>query len=193
MMSLNIALLFGSVRNNRQGIKAAKYIQDKLAKRNHKVFFIDPIEYNLPLLYKRYKDYSKEDVPENLEKLAKIYRSADALVIVTAEYNHSFPPALKNLIDHFYEEYFWKPSAIVSYSITNFGGARAAIALRPVLSEVGMPSIPSVFSISNIAEALNDDGEDVTGLYDKRIDKFLNELEWYALALKEQRKKGTPY
>ena len=40
---------------------------------------------------------------------------ADAIVVVSGEYNHSIPPALSNLLDHFLEEWFWKPSAIVCY------------------------------------------------------------------------------
>ena len=51
-----------------------------------------------------------------------LFRRADAFVIVTAEYNHSIPPALSNTLDHFLEEYFWRPSAIVCYSAGAFGG-----------------------------------------------------------------------
>jgi NAD(P)H-dependent FMN reductase len=192
-MSLKIALLYGSVREKRQGINVAKYVQNKLEERGHQVFFIDPKVYDLPLLDKMYKEYSEDDVPESLATLAKIYVDVDAFVIVSGEYNNSVPPALKNLIDHFLKEYFWRPSGIVTYSARGFGGVRAAMALRPILGEVGMPSIPSVFSVSKVQTSISEDGRDIEGNYDRRIVKFLDELEWYAQALKAQRKKGTPY
>src|SRR3546814_18651840 len=78
--------------------------------------------------------------------LATLYRRADGFLIVSAEYNHGIPPALKNLLDHFLEEYFWRPSAIACYSAGQFGGVRAAMQLRSTLAELGMPSIPRLRS-----------------------------------------------
>ena len=94
-----------------------------------------------------------------LEALAETYRAADGFVIVSGEYNNGIPPALKNLLDHFLEEYFWRPSAIVSYSAGRFGGVRAAVTLRTVLAEMGMSSVPSVLSIPSIQSALTEDGK----------------------------------
>ena len=65
--------------------------------------------------------------------------------------------------------------------------------LRAMLAELGMPSIPSTFPISKIHETMSDDGKALDENYNKRIERFIDELEWYAEALKEQRKKGTPY
>ena len=80
-----------------------------------------------------------------LERLAGLIKAADAFIIVSGEYNHSIPPALSNLLDHFLEEYFWRPSAIVCYSAGAFGGVRAAMQLRAMLCELGTPSIPQCF------------------------------------------------
>lgn len=192
-MALKTVVILGSVRSGRQGIKAARFIVNALKKREHDVTLIDPIEYKLPLLDKMYKQYEKGKAPEVLEKLAKIFREADAFVIVTAEYNHNPPPALVNLLDHFMEEYFFRPSAIVSYSMGGFGGVRAASHLRDMLGELGMSAIPSSFPISNIQDALGEDGKPSDERMNERIKKFLDELEWYAEALKEARKKGVPY
>ena len=192
-MALKIVVILGSVRSERHGIKAARFIIDVLKKRKHDITLVDPIEYKLPLLDKMYKEYEKGKAPEVLEKLAKIFREADAFVIVTAEYNHSPPPALVNLLDHFMEEYFFRPSAIVSYSMGSFGGVRAASHLRDMLGELGMSAIPSSFSISKIQDALDDDGKPLDEKMNERVKKFLDELEWYAEALKEARKKGVPY
>jgi NAD(P)H-dependent FMN reductase len=122
-----------------------------------------------------------------LERLAQRVRAADAYVIVSGEYNHSIPPALANLLDHFLEEYFNKPSAIVCYSAGAFGGVRAAMALRTMLAELGMSSIPSMFPVPKVQDAFTEDGSPLDPAYDSRIGKFLDELEWYARALKQAR------
>ena len=193
-MSLNLVLIFGSVRTERRGTRALRFLERAFAERHHSVTTVDPVEHPLPLLDKMYKDYPKGAAPEALEKLASLYRQADAFVIVTGEYNHSMPPALVNLLDHFLEEYFWRPSAIVSYSAGPFGGVRAAVQLRAPLCELGMPSIPSVFPIPRVQEAFSEDGAPRdAGAVARRFSRFASELEWYAAALKEARGRGVPY
>lgn len=190
---MNIVVIYGSVRKSRLGIRAAKFVVNKLRARKHKVALIDPLVYKLPLLNKTYKEYPRGKAPVAMKKLASIYKEADAVVVVSGEYNHSIPPALTNLLDHFMEEYFWKPSGIVCYSTGGFGGVRAAMQLRALLPEIGMPTIPSLFPISKVDKSFDENGKDLTGNYDKRIGRFLDELEWYAKACKAQRKKGKAY
>jgi NAD(P)H-dependent FMN reductase len=192
-MSLQIAILYGSVREARQGIKAARFIDDQLRRRGHATHLIDPKECRLPLLDRMYKEHPEGTAPEVLEKLAAIYRAADAFVIVTGEYNHGIPPALKNLLDHFLEEYFWRPSAIVCYSAGAFGGVRAAMQLRMTLAELGMASIPSLFPVPKVQDAFDEQGRAKEPGWERRVQRFLDELEWHAGALKEARMKGTPY
>jgi NAD(P)H-dependent FMN reductase len=193
-MALLFPVILGSVRRDRQGIKAARYIIDKLEARGEEPVLVDPCEKKLPLLDRMYKEYPKGEAPPLLEELAQLFRRADGFVIVSAEYNQSVPPALKNLLDHFLEEYFWRPSAIVSYSAGRFGGVRAAVALRTIMSEMGMPSVPSVLAIPSIGRALNEDGSVEEEWIDKAADRFLDEFVWYAKALKAQREaEGTPY
>jgi NAD(P)H-dependent FMN reductase len=140
-----------------------------------------------------YKEYPKGEAPEAMERLAIIYRATEAFVIVSGEYNHGIPPALKNLLDHFLEEYFWRPSAIVCYSAGSFGGVRAAMQLRMILAELGMPSIPSLFPVPKVADALDEAGRPADPRMERRMARFIDELEWYAGALKRQRAEGTPY
>lgn len=187
------ALLYGSVRDDRQGIKAAKYLNNQLKGRGHTVHFIDPLEYQLPMLNKMYKEYKNGDAPEIIEKLASKLREADGFVVVTGEYNHSIPPALKNMLDHYQKEYFFKPSAIVSYSAGRFGGVRAAVHLRVILAELGTPSIPSLLPIPKVGKAFTEDGKAVEEFTDKSTKRFLDEYEWYLKALKTQRALGLPY
>ena len=192
-MSLRIPVLYGSVRETRQGIKAARFIEKQLQLRGHRTTLVDPLELRLPLLDRMYKEYEKGKAPKVLEALAELYRSADVFVIVSGEYNHGIPPALKNLLDHFLEEYFFRPSAIVSYSGGAFGGVRAAMALRMTLSELGMPSIPSIFPVPQVQEAFDEIGNAKKPIFDQRVPRFIAELEWYAEALKAGRERGVPY
>jgi NAD(P)H-dependent FMN reductase len=190
---MNFVIIVGSVRSERQGIRAARFVERSFIERGHTITLIDPIEQRLPLLDRMYKDYPKGSAPETLEQLAAIYRAADGFVIVSGEYNHSIPPALSNLLDHFLEEYFFRPSAIVCYSAGPFGGVRAAMQLRMMLGELGMPSISSIFPIPSIAKAFNETGEPLDVAYPRRFRRFASEFEWYAGALRDARAKGLPY
>lgn len=97
-------------------------------------------------------------------------------------------------MDHYLEEYFFRPAGIVSYSTGSFGGVRAAIQLRAFLSEMGMPTISSIFAISKIGDSLDESGASREATLTKRVGQFLDELEWYEEALQRQRKeKGTPF
>ena len=192
-MALKSVVFVGSVRSDRQGIKAVRYVEKSLAARGHELTVVDPVEVQLPLLDRMYKEYEKGKAPAVLERLALLYRGADAFIVVSGEYNHSIPPALSNLLDHFLEEYFFRPSAIVCYSMGAFGGVRAAMQLRALLSELGMPSISSLFPITKIQDALDSSGVALDKALDRRFNRFATELEWYAEALREARRKRVPY
>ena len=124
-----------------------------------------------------------------------MYRAADAFVIVTGEYNHSVPPALTNLLDHFLEEYFFRPSAIVSYSGGQFGGVRAAVHLQALaLRARDAEHLEHAFPCRASRSAFDEQGNELTPGAGRRFDRFAAELEWYAEALKRQRQeKGVPY
>jgi NAD(P)H-dependent FMN reductase len=188
-MPLNIVVFYGSVRSTRQGIKAARFVSGECRKRGHEVVLIDPLEHPLPLLDRMYEEYEAGEAPEPLERLAKLVRAADAYVVVSGEYNHTVPPALANLMDHFLEEYFWKPSGIVCYSAGAFGGVRASIALRAMLAEMGTSSIPSVLPIPKVQDAFAEDGTPRDEAWYERAANFLEELEWYGHALRDARQK----
>ncbi len=192
-MKYTICLIYGSVRFERKGIKAANYMRSKLEEMGYLVHFIDPREYQLPFLDKMYKEFPQGSAPEVMEEIAEKLRSSDGFIIVTGEYNHSIPPALKNLLDHFQQEYYFKPSAIVSYSGGYFGGVRAAVQLRAILAELGMSSIPSVLPVPFVQDAFDKDDQPVNDIINRSAKRFLNEFEWYLEALKLQREKGTPH
>lgn len=186
-----IAVIAGSVRSERHGIKVARWVVSKLEKKGHRVSLVDPLELDLPLLDKMYKEM--ESPPEKLQKLHKIIKEADGYVPITPEYNHSISSALKNTLDYFLEEYFFKPSAIISYSMGPFGGVVAGNHLRQILAEMGASAIPSQLPISKVHEVFDADGKLLDSNYEKRFSKFLDEFEWYVSALAKQRELGTPY
>ena len=192
-MSLDLLVLYGSVRVARQGIKAARFLEAACRSRGHRATLVDPLEVGLPLLYRMYKKYAPGEAPPALRQLAGQILGADGFIVVSGEFNHSIPPALSNLLCHFLKEWSWRPSAIACYSVGSFGGVRAAIQLRAMLGELGTPSIPSIFAVPKVHEAFDDDGPPRDPAWNGRVARFLDELEWYAAALREARKGGTPY
>ncbi len=192
-MSLTVPVILGSVRSDRIGIRAARFLTARLEARGHAAPLVDPAELRLPMLDRMYKEYPAGTAPEPLERLAALYRRSDAFLVVTAEYNHGVPPALSNTLDHFLEEYFWRPSAICCYSAGQFGGVRAAMPLRAMLAEMGMPSIPSLLPIPRLQTAIDAAGTPTAPWLETSAARFLDELEWYAEALGERRLRGTPY
>lgn len=192
-MQLTISLIYGSVRSDRQGIKAARYLERKMEERGVKVHFIDPLEFNLPLLDKMFKEFSPGTAPEPMERLAQYFNESDGFLIVTGEYNHSIPPALKNILDHFQSEYFFKPSGIASYSAGTFGGVRAAVHLRVIVGELGMPAISSILPFPQIGSLFDDNLVPLNPRIESSTSKFIDEFIWYIKALKNQRAEGVPY
>lgn len=187
-MNLNTAVIYGSARRGRQGIKAARFMVRALEERNHSVTLVDTEAFELPMLDLMYKEYDPSDAPPAMRDVSGILEAADGFVVVSAEYNHSVPAALKNLLDHFQSEYLYKPSAIVTYSAGPFGGVRALVNLRSILAELGTPSIPSAFPVSRVQSAFDNDGLAIEQAYNERVVKFLDEYEWYASALAKARK-----
>jgi NAD(P)H-dependent FMN reductase len=192
-MPLHIAVLYGSVREERAGIRVVRFLDAALRRRGHVVAVVDPAEQRLPLLDRMYKEYETGSAPPVLEKLAQLYRKVDGFAIVSGEYNNGIPPALKNLLDHFLEEYFFRPSAIICYSAGQFGGVRAAMQLRMTLAELGMPSIPSLLPVARVQEAFTPAGDPTDPGFERRHERFFREFEWYADALRRARTEGVPY
>jgi NAD(P)H-dependent FMN reductase len=196
-MGNRILVFYGSYRSDRMGIRLAHFVVNGLRGRGDDVELIDAKAVGLPMLDRMYKEYPKGEAPEALEKLAAQIREADGFVFVTGEYNWGVQPGLKNLTDHFLEEWFWRPAAIVSYSAGRFSGARAATAWHGTLSEMGMVVISSTIAVGPIAQTLSAKGEP-TGEGGKALERsfprFADDLAWWVEAAKAQRAlKQPPY
>jgi NAD(P)H-dependent FMN reductase len=196
-MTSHILVLYGSYRSDRMGIRLADFVVAGLRARGDDVTLIDAKAIGLPMLDRMYKEYPKGTAPAALETLAGQIRDADGFVFITGEYNWGLQPGLKNLTDHFLEEWFWRPAAIASYSAGRFAGARAALAWHCTLSEMGMVVTSSTIAVGSISQALSESGEPI-GEGGKQLvrafPRFADDLTWWIEAAKAQRaRKKPPY
>jgi NAD(P)H-dependent FMN reductase len=194
-MSDHILIFYGSYRSDRQGIRLAERLVRSFAARGARAELIDAKAIDLPLLDRMYKEYPEGEAPAPLEELAGKIRAADAFLFVTGEYNWGVQPGLKNLTDHFLEEWYWRPAAIASYSAGRFAGARAAMAWHGTLSEMGMVVVSSALAVGGIGHAFDADGEP-TGeggaSLARAFPRFADDLAWWTEAARTQRAKQDP-
>src|SRR5215813_15031717 len=160
-MAVRVLVFYGSYRSDRMGIRLADYVVTGLRARGGDVELVDAKAIGLPMLDRMYKEYAPGSAPLALEQLASKIRAADAFVFVTGEYNWGMQPGLKNLTDHFLEEWFWRPAAIASYSAGRLAGAHAATAWHGTLSEMGMVVISSTIAVGSIGQTLSADDKPV--------------------------------
>ena len=193
-----VAVIQGSVRSERMGDRVAKWVIATLKKRGHEAVLVDAAMLDLPLIDKMWKEIKDSAGPGNpalrdkLRPLAELFERVDGFAICSAEYNHAPPPALTNLMDYFLAEYAYRPSAIVCYSASPFGGVRAAMQLRAFLAEVGLSSTPTLQPVPNVASALSEDGVPLTQDLAEKSGKFFDEFDWYMTALKLGREHKDP-
>ena len=196
-MSRHIVVFYGSYRRDRQGIKLARWLVQAINDRGDRAELIDAREVNLPMLDRMYKEYPKGEAPAAMEELATKIRAADGFLFVTGEYNWGPQPGLKNLTDHFLEEWFWRPAAIACYSAGPWSGVRAMMGWRDILGEMGMAVISSILPVGRIGGAFDADGKptgDDGARLEKSFPRFADDLDWWIDAAKVQRAaKAPPY
>jgi NAD(P)H-dependent FMN reductase len=179
------------------GIRLANFLMKELSARGMDVEFIDAQAVGLPMLDRMYKEYPQGSAPAALETLAQKIRAADAFVFVAGEYNWGPQPGLKNLTDHFLEEWFWRPAAIASYSSTRIGGARSNVIWHSILSEMGMVVISSSIIVDRIQKTIDEKSEPIGEGGEslrRATPRFIDDLLWWTDAAKAQRaKKSPPY
>lgn len=194
-MNLDILVLYGSYRADRAGIRLADYLVAALTARGDRPELIDAKAVGLPMLDRMYKEHAPGTAPPAMERLAGRIREADAFVFVTGEYNWSVQPGLKNLTDHFLEEWFWRPAAIASYSGGRLAGARSNVAWHGILAEMGMPVVSSTLTVGPIGQALDAEGKptgDAGQALEKAFGRFADDLAWWAEAGRARRALQAP-
>ena len=152
---LQMLVLYGSYRSDRKGIRLAQRICEELQSYGDAAELIDARTVGLPIIDRMYKEYALGEAPAQMEALATKIRQADAFAFVVGDYNWGVQPGLKNLTDHFLEEWFWRPAVIASYSTGRTAGVRTALAWCGTLTEMGMVVVPSTLAVGPIDEALD--------------------------------------
>jgi NAD(P)H-dependent FMN reductase len=195
-MAPSLLVLYGSYRSDRVGIRLARFLVAGFAARGARAELVDAREVGLPMLDRMYKEHPPGTAPEALETLAAKIRGADGFVFVAGEYNWGVQPGLKNLTDHFLEEWFWRPAAIASYSAGRIAGARANLTWHGILSEMGMVVVSSTLMVGPITAALDEAGTPTPGeggaALGRAFPRFAADLEWWAEAVRRQREHRPP-
>lgn len=178
---IQIALIYGSTREGRLCDKIALWASAQIAR--HPEFALEVIDPKaLDLTYR----HEKTDQPAVMDLKQRIDR-ADAYVVVTPEYNHSYPAVLKFIIDSAYDEWRAKPVAFVSYG-GSAGGVRAVEHLRTVFAELQAVGIRNAVSFPNVWDYINARGSLTSPPgQEKAMTGMLSQLHWWALALREAR------
>ena len=174
---LNIPVILGTTRKGRMSEYAARFMVGQIEKRNGvKTELIDICKLPMPL----------DDAGEGIKDpaLSEKMMLADALVIVTPEYNHSFPGLLKHILDSCLKEYIHKAAGIVGVSAGPFGGVRAIQDFLPVIRELGLVNIFWDVNFGNVSSVFDQTGNLLDRAFVGRADKFLNELIWMAKTLR---------
>lgn len=194
-MADRILVFYGSYRVDRKGIRLANFVVTSFGARGASCELIDAKAVGLPILDRMYKEYAPASAPPAMEALAAKIRAADAFVFIVGEYNWGVQPGLKSLTDHYLEEWYWRPAAIVSYSGGRLSGVRAGAAWHLTLSEMGMVVISSTLAVGPIAQTLNAEGEPIgdAGLeLQRRFPRFADDLAWWTDAARCQRERKAP-
>ena len=174
---LSIPVILGTTRKGRMSAHAARFIFEQIKKRRGvSTELIDLSDLPMPT----------DDAGEEIKDGAFSNRMAlaDALVIVTPEYNHSFPGLLKHVLDSCLKEYIHKAAGIVGVSAGPFGGVRAIQDFLPVIRELGLVNIFWDVNFGSVASVFDSTGNLLDQAFVKRADKFLDELVWMATTLR---------
>lgn len=172
----HIAILSSSVRRERKSHRVALYFQHYLKENNlASTEILDLKAYNFPVFEDTLKTLKNPSA--KVLDFAKKIKSADGIIIVTPEYNGSFPASLKNAIDLLYDEWHGKPVSISTVSSGIFGGSQALVSLQFVLWKIGAWTVTHMFHVPNVAKTFNEKGKALDKeATDKLADVYLKEL-----------------
>ncbi|MGW3565538.1 NADPH-dependent FMN reductase [Streptomyces sp. NPDC000941] len=187
---IRLAVILASTREGRFGPKVADWFAGRTALHaDLRTDVIDLADTPLP------SSLSHRPGPEEAKALAAVtprLEAADAYVVITPEYNHSYPASLKNAIDWHYTPWQAKPVGFVSYGGVS-GGLRAVEHLRPVFAELHAVTVRETVSFHNAGELFGADGtlKEPKGP-EAAATALLDQLTWWARALREARA-ARPY
>lgn len=176
---ITIALIYGSAREGRFADTIAGWLEPELAAAGgFDIVKIDPAE--LTITAAGLDEASAALVEARISQ-------ADAFIVVTPEYNHGYPAALKAIIDGCYRPWHAKPVAFVSYGGAS-GGLRAVEQLRQVFAELHAVAIRETVSLPHAWTQFDPAGNPLRpGQLNGQLVMLLRRLSWWAHALKSAR------
>jgi NAD(P)H-dependent FMN reductase len=187
-----IQAIVGTTRPDRFSEKPVAWLVDRLEGRaDIELEVVNLRDHPLPLFEEKLAPArSLRNYPnENVARLGRLVDRADGYIIVTGEYNHGYPAALKNALDYLFPEFNRKPVAFVSYG--NVGGARVIEQLRQVVVELEMAPLRHAVHIlpQVMIEAMSADrfSPELLASLDGRLELLVNDLVWWASALRAAR------
>lgn len=175
---MKIEIISGSARKESITLRVALALEKWLKEQTgHETGLIDCSEFRLPALQEVFT--SVDNTPEEYKSIAKRIFESDGLILVTPEYNGSFSPELKNLLDHFPKQHH-KPIGIVTASNGNLGGMRAAQQMILLSAAIfGIPS-PYLLIVPRVEEKFDAEGNLSDQKFYKSIHNFVTEYLWLA-------------
>lgn len=185
---LRIPVLLGSVRRGRQSIRAARFASGRLARAGADAPLLDLREFDLPIMEERL--HRRDDPPPGLRRFSATIASADAVVVVSPEYNGSLPGVLKNALDYIYGEWNRKPVGIITVSAGGFGGVQLHNHLQLLFLRVKALPVAGM-AVSKVARSFSEDGEPIEEHYEKAFAGFIETLTWYTRAIRAAREAET--
>lgn len=184
---MNIMVILGSSRQGRQGEKVAKWVEKNLSQVDDvTIDFVDVATLDLPFYDEPMPPLMAQSKYSNPKGTAWAERvgKADGFVIVTPEYNHSFPAVLKNAIDWVAYEWFYKPVSFVSYGYGSIAGARSVEQLRSVMLELRSVPLHDATHIPGIFQAFDEAGEPTDPTLNDSLKATFDELTMMVKKLK---------
>jgi NAD(P)H-dependent FMN reductase len=181
---MKIEILSGSPRINSTTRRVAIHLHNWLEQNTaHEIGLISLHEWNLPPVQTVFM--SVERTPEEFKPLAKRIFEADAFILVTPEYNGSYSPALKNLLDHFPKQHH-KPFGIVTASPGAMGGIRASQQMQLLVNALFGIGSPYMLIVPQVDKKFNADGDLLDEAFQNNIHNFVTEFLWLAENLKKE-------
>lgn len=182
-----IPVILGSIRNRRESAKVARFVT-RLLKEAYAVNteLLDLKELGLPMMEERLR--FDDSPPAGVRAFSEKMQRADAIVIVTPEYNSGYPGVLKNALDYLKDEYKRKPFGIITVSSAGLGGVLCLSALRQVVLHLGGVPIPAILAVPNVAELFDSDGSPRDPNFERKARIYFDELLWFTDAIAERKK-----
>jgi NAD(P)H-dependent FMN reductase len=180
---MRVLVILGAARHGRVSERVATFVTARLARMDGVTTSLaDLAVIDLPIMRERLGKI--DPPPPGLVDLGAAIATADALVIVTPEYNHGYPGVLKNTLDYYLREFRRKPVAIVTVSGGGHGGVNCWAQLVTVLVYMGAIVLPQTVAVSRAQDAFAPDGTAVDPAYERRVDGMLAELAWLTTKLR---------